>query len=557
MINIYKDTVRERRSPRGLFSPRLEYDEWTPLGRGDPLKNDPTYDYVPPVLDRVHYWIDPSSRTPDVPQPTPAVALPAPTSSPTTAPSVEQRTPNQAPPTTVIVYPANVRSPIPTGATDDRPDPFDAVADARLDAHPFLTFVDGPKFTPKQPPITPPTLPPHKRVTHYGEFRPLSTQQPHKHHSHGPSPPQPIRHSAHPYRMSSPYYTPTRITHVHPPHLQMSHLEAGEMDISTAPGQPPTPLQMLVPPPLPGTEPQIPFVPAEIIPQEQTVGQTLTSTEMQKPIPVTNPDPHTTPVHPVFTAPTTSAPRVVIPTHPPTTVSTPIEEEENASVSETEVKEPEQYMVPPPNEPLSPVPDFSESTVEIQESLELTTSEFPSSTTDKWTTYKEQSSELTQSMQPPTTTPQPILYVTFPPTTTSTQTPPTPTTTPPTTTTPSLTTDPLFSHYKQPSAPLRGPMYLIIEGHSKVKTYGAGKNSIHGIPVVGSGEKEASKGPRRRVNSGRSLWEDPISIGMLPPPETDPSENDVLRGEWLAATKEKHGVFVVPAWGTPRRHEGQ
>lgn len=27
-----------------------------PVGRGDPLKNDPTYDYSPPVLDRVHYW---------------------------------------------------------------------------------------------------------------------------------------------------------------------------------------------------------------------------------------------------------------------------------------------------------------------------------------------------------------------------------------------------------------------------------------------------------------------------------------------------------------------
>jgi hypothetical protein len=48
-----------------------------------------------------------------------------------------------------------------------------------------------------------------------------------------------------------------------------------------------------------------------------------------------------------------------------------------------------------------------------------------------------------------------------------------------------LTTDPLFSHYKQPAEPLRGPMYLIIQGHSKVKTYGAIKqhNSYHGIPI--------------------------------------------------------------------------
>jgi hypothetical protein len=53
-----------------------------------------------------------------------------------------------------------------------------------------------------------------------------------------------------------------------------------------------------------------------------------------------------------------------------------------------------------------------------------------------------------------------------------------------------LTTDPLFSHYKQPVEPLRGPMYLIIQGHSKVKTYGANKqqNSYHGIPIQDSND---------------------------------------------------------------------
>lgn len=35
-----------------------------------------------------------------------------------------------------------------------------------------------------------------------------------------------------------------------------------------------------------------------------------------------------------------------------------------------------------------------------------------------------------------------------------------------------MTTDELFSHYKQPARPLNGPMYLIIQGHSRVKTYG-------------------------------------------------------------------------------------
>ncbi|XP_015601583.1 arginine-glutamic acid dipeptide repeats protein [Cephus cinctus] len=47
-----------------IFSPRMDYDEWTPLGRGDPLKNDPTFDYVPPVLDRVQYWLDSHTTEP-------------------------------------------------------------------------------------------------------------------------------------------------------------------------------------------------------------------------------------------------------------------------------------------------------------------------------------------------------------------------------------------------------------------------------------------------------------------------------------------------------------
>ncbi|XP_076273709.1 uncharacterized protein LOC143204787 [Rhynchophorus ferrugineus] len=46
-----------------LFSPRMDYDQWKPVGRGDPLKNDPTFDYVPPVLEQVHYWIEPELRT--------------------------------------------------------------------------------------------------------------------------------------------------------------------------------------------------------------------------------------------------------------------------------------------------------------------------------------------------------------------------------------------------------------------------------------------------------------------------------------------------------------
>lgn len=44
---------------RALFNPRIEYNnEWRPVGHSDPLKNDPTFDYSPPVLDLVRYWAD-------------------------------------------------------------------------------------------------------------------------------------------------------------------------------------------------------------------------------------------------------------------------------------------------------------------------------------------------------------------------------------------------------------------------------------------------------------------------------------------------------------------
>lgn len=42
-----------------------------------------------------------------------------------------------------------------------------------------------------------------------------------------------------------------------------------------------------------------------------------------------------------------------------------------------------------------------------------------------------------------------------------------------------MTTDSMFSHYKQPQQPVVGPAYLIIEGHSKVKTYGNSPEGRH------------------------------------------------------------------------------
>ncbi|KAL5280924.1 hypothetical protein ACFFRR_004749 [Megaselia abdita] len=51
-----------KRTSEIIYSPLVDHNnEWIPVGRGNPLRNDPTYDYSPPVLDRVKYWADTTS----------------------------------------------------------------------------------------------------------------------------------------------------------------------------------------------------------------------------------------------------------------------------------------------------------------------------------------------------------------------------------------------------------------------------------------------------------------------------------------------------------------
>ncbi|XP_055837151.1 mucin-2 [Episyrphus balteatus] len=47
-----------------LMNPKLDRNGWKPLGQGDPLKNDPTFDYSPPALERVRYWAE-NNKTKD------------------------------------------------------------------------------------------------------------------------------------------------------------------------------------------------------------------------------------------------------------------------------------------------------------------------------------------------------------------------------------------------------------------------------------------------------------------------------------------------------------
>lgn len=89
----------------------------------------------------------------------------------------------------------------------------------------------------------------------------------------------------------------------------------------------------------------------------------------------------------------------------------------------------------------------------------------------------------------------------------STTIPPTRTTTPP-----SLTTDPIFSHYKQPAKPIRGPMYLIIQGHSKVKTYGP-TITKHEAPVENN--EIAESATERQLSKLEQLIHDNTKNGVV------------------------------------------
>lgn len=48
---------------RALFNPRVDYNQWMPVGHSDPLKNDPTFDYVPPTSGSVRYWSESDEKT--------------------------------------------------------------------------------------------------------------------------------------------------------------------------------------------------------------------------------------------------------------------------------------------------------------------------------------------------------------------------------------------------------------------------------------------------------------------------------------------------------------
>ncbi|XP_067009511.2 mucin-3A [Anabrus simplex] len=453
-----KRTTRLSES-RGLFSPRVDYDEWTPLGRGDPLKNDPTYDYVPPVLDRVHYWIDPSSRTPDPPLVTevPSVATPS------DVPVLQTR---QQPD-------IEIEEPSVTAA-DSRRDTFD----------PFLKFVDGPKFN--SPPQQ--TIYAHHHHHHYLHSPSRPTQggsvqrKPYVPHSTAYYPAPFYQHN------KSPQVIPSVETHSYV--LQQQPVETASFPPDVQHQRPP--YTMLVPPPLHMTDTYsaADYQDSDIMTMEQT-----TIPPQSIPYYTTTPSPSSVTLQEadlIFQS------------------STQPDWDDGKTQLATIAEASSQVTW---KVPTSPSPAGVKNNTYIPSSTPQITStdnshQYYSHNKDKF--KNNLSASLIHSLlqgeasQSPSSAPTMATTTTASPQSVTTMT-----------TGVSLTTDPLFSHYKQPAEPLRGPMYLIIQGHSKVKTYGANKhqNSFHGIPIQDNNELQGNNERSRRDASDQDEDENWVLLG--------------------------------------------
>ncbi|XP_016661597.1 atrophin-1 isoform X2 [Acyrthosiphon pisum] len=385
----HKDTASTGKTMtdgRNVISPRMDFEEWTPLGRGDPLKNDPTFDYLPPVLDRVHYWKSPPAAT------------------------------NRA------HYYSSVSTAMPTT-------PPSQAVHGGYNRRFFLTDFS------KREPVQAASYAAIKRPPPNNNI----ILQPHHHHTHN-------HHHAQQQQMQHHLQT-----------LQAVSAAGYHYSMHPAAPVPRTPLPMLTPPPYQQW-------PAAVDGQRQSLSLSSLSSSSSSP--------------------------------------------DLPGNAVAESKQPPPTMV---RAPTRLVPASSHQSAVIKALLDdevdrttVTTTVTPMTGVVWMTTMM-----TTTTSTPPPPPPPPSVA-----TTTTTTTPPPPT--PPATSTaaratpPVAVTDPLFSHYRQ--SPVTGrPMYLIIQGHSKVKTYGL-----------------ASK--LDDLTAAPAVVQDHNHIGNQPPDEPSRRKRDHYRG---------------------------
>ncbi|XP_017775610.1 PREDICTED: uncharacterized protein LOC108561955 isoform X2 [Nicrophorus vespilloides] len=404
---------------RSIFSPQMDYEQWTPVGRADPF-NDPTYDYVPPVLERVHYWVDPAQRKPDPP-----------------LPGENQKT-------EILVL----------GVSSNKPSSPSINAESRRDTYdPFVKFVDGPKFQSTYQRISRP----HFQMPSYPFF-------------------------------NSPY-----------------HKAKGSSERVVYKTEQRVPYTILMPPPIPSSKPitesfTTPSSTSYTIQEANLIYQSSTTSQQQQQ--------HEWKDDKNFYTVADSSSVVTWRTPLPYEFNDQAEKVKNTT-EEIQISGPDLMFK---GQVSNGDMDVSSTYVNIGKpeaqvhSISGTSAMNvdPPVLTQMKNPITLQSLQTMQTMQPPSMATiksnslatllekeiTPAMMSTYmaniPKATTKAYTTTT-TPIPSTTSIHSLTTDPLFRHYKQPSEPLRGPMYLIIQGHSKVKTYGPSKQ-MHGIKIHESNE---------------------------------------------------------------------
>lgn len=483
----------------------MDYEQWKPLGRGDPLKNDPTYDYVPPVLERVHYWIDPALRKPD------------------------PHLPGENQKTEILVL----------GVSSKKPSSGTSIALDRRDTYdPFLKFVEGPKLSGQQRIARPHyTIPSSYYPSPFYSNKNKLSERP----GFAGKGEQRV-----PYTMLVPppvYKRPDAMQFQKPIDMTSITSTAATPAFQTT-NSPPSDRE---------TTPEVMIQESNLVyhsssslsKHEWNDNQHATAAEPSSQVTWKTPTPNSSNMTHMHKTHMESSKIVRIHKQEPsgtvyessdTKISSnfvtlpPIpnnsqmmhkghvaDDTMDIASSYVNIGKPEAQLHSPTGIDISSLQMPSPSMMSRQPPIVMNMHHRPSMPgrimQHNMPPLTLQSIQTMQTMQPPPVSmpvnsvipistihsllqkevTQPSPYVTndvqdyaaselkLTPTTVPV------TTSPATTTTTTLTTDPLFKHYKQPSEPIKGPMYLIIQGHSKVKTYGPSKQ-VHGISVQETNE---------------------------------------------------------------------
>lgn len=449
---------------RGLFSPRMDYEQWKPLGRGDPLKNDPTYDYVPPVLDRVHYWIDPASRKPDAPNP-----------------DMQK--------TEILVLGVSSKKPSTSFSSnaDNRKDVFDS----------FMKFVEGPNFSYQK--IQRPQYSISQPYYPGGFYK----NKPEQKEPYTMLVPPPMPSSMQEINFQQPQISSTSTTTPIPSSSQSSvsveeaNLVYQSSSSATADWKGSNTYATIA-----ESSSQVTWR----TPQQQNQSNNTQKSNQQLPT-IRAPDnfKETSSFMNVVMKPVIKLQNIknmeadiIVSPEAPMHKGQVTDDILDISSTYVSISKPDaqmhsatglgmdlQQLVSKP--PLK-LPGMMNSPMMMANPITPGHQLFRKPTKKFEIPITLQTMQTMQTMLPPPSTQfiqkKPLLHSLLK----KEATPATTTNIPPTTTsTSSLTTDPLFKHYKQPAEPLRGPLYLIIQGHSKVKTYGPSKQ-INGISVQETNE---------------------------------------------------------------------